>query len=135
VETWTQIVLTSIASVSASSGFWAYLMRKDSSKSATTRLLMGLGHDKLMERGEKFLDQGYVSRDEYEDYQKYLYEPYRALGGNGVAERIMKGVSELPIIGQSRHAMMFHVRHQDQEFQNNVRVVSHPGREATSERP
>jgi hypothetical protein len=133
VETWVQIVLTSFAAVTASSGFWAYVMRKDATKSATTRLMMGLAYDKLMEKGETYIDRGWIGRDEFEDYRKYFFEPYKALGGNGVAERIMSGVSELPIVGQSRHAMMFHVRHDNREFTNNVRVVSRAEREAAPE--
>jgi hypothetical protein len=123
VENGLQIVLTSAITVLASSGFWAYIMRKDNNKSATTRLLMGLAYEKLMDKGEKYIDRGWISRDEYEDYQKYFFEPYKALGGNGVAERIMNGVSDLPIVGHDRHAMMFHVRHQNEEYANNVRVV------------
>lgn len=124
MENGLQIVLTSVVTVLASSGFWAYVMRRDNTKSATTRLMMGLAYEKLMDKGEKYLDRGWISRDEYEDYQKYFYEPYKALGGNGVAERIMNGVSDLPIVGHDRHAMMFHVRHQDEEYSNNVRVVN-----------
>lgn len=134
METWVQVTLTSLAAVTASSGFWAYVMRRDITKSATARLLMGLAYDKLMEKGETYIDRGWISRDEFEDYRKYFFEPYKALGGNGVAERIMNGVSELQIVGQSRHAMMFHVRHQDEEFTNNVRIVSGPNRETTPER-
>jgi hypothetical protein len=135
VETWVQITLTSFTAVGASSGFWAYVMRRSSSKSAMTRLMMGLAYEKLMEKGEKYLDRGWVARDEYEDYRKYFFEPYKELGGNGVAERIMNGVSELPIVGQSRHEQMFHVRHNNQEFVNNVRVVGSSQREASPERP
>jgi len=48
-----QVVLVAVASVVASSGFWAFVMRKTDSKSATTRLLMGLAYDRLMVKGEQ----------------------------------------------------------------------------------
>lgn len=127
-----QVILVAVASVVASSGFWAFVMRKTDNKSATTRLLMGLAYDRLMVKGEQYIDRGWVSRDEFEDYRKYFYEPYKALGGNGVAERIMNGVSELQIVGPDRHAMMFHVRN-DEEYRNDVRFVT-PRQETPSGR-
>lgn len=135
METWLQTTLTSLVAVIASSGFWAYLMRRDSAKSATTRLLMGLAYEKLMDKGGSYIDRGWLTREEYEDYQKYFYEPYKALGGNGVAERIMNGVSELPIVGQSRYAMMFRTQpnRQSEEFINHVRVVSREESPTSSE--
>jgi len=86
--------------------------------------MMGLAYDKVMDKGGTYLDRGYVTRDEYEDLRKYFYEPYKALGGNGVAERIMNGVSELPIVGQSRYALMHRTQNRSEEFVNNVRVVT-----------
>lgn len=132
METWLQMVLTSSGAVLASSGFWAYVMRRDNTKSATTRLLMGLAHRELMNQGGSFMDRGWITRDEYEDYRKYLYDPYKDLGGNGVAERIMNGVSELPIVGQSRYNLMFRTQ-QSEEFVNNVRVVPPASRQAPTE--
>ena len=33
----------------------------------------------------------------YENLSKYLYSPYKKLGGNGSAERVMRQVDQLPI--------------------------------------
>ena len=35
--------------------------------------------------------------DEYDNLKNYLYEPYKKLGGNGTAERVMDEVDKLPI--------------------------------------
>lgn len=43
------------------------------------------------------MTRGYITIDEYEDLQKYLYSPYLTFGGNGMAEKVMKEVQELPI--------------------------------------
>lgn len=135
METWVQIGLTSIVAISASSGFWAYVIHKDTAKSAIAKALMGLLYDKLMEKGSSYIDRGWVTRDEFEDYRKMYFEPYKALGGNGVAERIMQGVSELPIVGQSRYALMFRTNNQSEEFVNNVRVVAPAEYEARQANP
>lgn len=34
----------------------------------------------------------------YENLYDYIYLPYKALGGNGTAEKVMKDVDNLPII-------------------------------------
>ena len=57
---------------------------------------MGLAYDKIVSVGIAFIERGWVSKDEYEEYQKYLVEPYKAMGGNGVAERIATEVGRLP---------------------------------------
>lgn len=98
-----QAIIVSVASVVASSGFWAYLQRKDKAKTETTRLLMGLAYDKLTHLGLSYIERGWISKDEYEEYRKYLYEPYRDLGGNGVGERIMQEVSGLPLRSHTKY--------------------------------
>ena len=35
--------------------------------------------------------------DEYDNLKNYLYEPYKKLGGNGTAERVMDEIDKLPI--------------------------------------
>lgn len=95
------IVATSLTSVIASSGFWAYMMKKNLGKGANTRLLMGLAYDKIISVGMGYLERGWISMDEYQDFRRYLYEPYSELGGNGTAKRIMDEVSKLPIKRQS----------------------------------
>lgn len=126
-----QLALTSIASVIASSGFWAYILRKDDRRNATTRLLMGLAYDQLTTRGVGYIEQGWVTREEYGDFKKYYYDPYKALGGNGVADRIMEEVSGLPLMSHSRYAEIF--RNREEGWVNNVRVISRDSQEAPTE--
>lgn len=78
-------------------GFWGYLRDKDKSNDASTRLLMGLAHDKIMHLGMKYVERGWVTNDEYDDFRKYLYDPYTELGGNGISEHIMYTIERLPI--------------------------------------
>lgn len=91
------IVVSVISATLTSSGVWAYIMARKEGKSATSRLLMGLAYDKIIWLGMAYLDKGSITKDEYEDFSKYLYEPYIELGGNGIAKRIMEEVSKLPL--------------------------------------
>lgn len=100
MESWTQVLITIIASLGASSGLWAYLQRKDTLKSATTQLLLGLAHDRIIFLGMQYIERGYVTKDEYEDYMRYLCEPYSKFGGNGLAEKVIEDVNRLPIYGR-----------------------------------
>ena len=93
----TQLVITILCSVLASSGFWAYIMKRCDSKKAETDMLIGLGHDRITYLGLQYIERQYITQDEYENLNDYLYKPYKDLGGNGSAERIMKEVDKLEI--------------------------------------
>lgn len=94
---WLQIIVTSIPALIASSGFWAYIHSREKRKDATSRLLMGLAYDKIMTLGMSYIERGWISEEEFEDFNNYLYRPYKDAGGNGVADRIMAGISSLPL--------------------------------------
>lgn len=88
-----QIVLA----VFASSGLWAFLQSLTNRRSAKTKMLLGLGHDRIIYLSMRYIDRGYVTADEYEDLIKYLYGPYTKMGGNGTAQRLVEEVGRLPI--------------------------------------
>jgi hypothetical protein len=96
---WVERVLTVFAAVLASSGFWAWLQKRSERKDVRTRMLVGLGHDRIMWLGMKYIERGYITHDEYENLYEYLYKPYEEIGGNGSAKRIMGEVDKLPIKG------------------------------------
>lgn len=125
MEAWLQIVLTSFVTLVASSGFWAYLQyrlqRKDSVKNATARLMMAVAYNSITTLGIAYIDRGYVTKDEFEELRLF-YEPYKELGGNGLAERVMSGVGQLPFRPQNRHAEIF--ENQNEGWVNNVRIVT-----------
>ena len=92
-----QIILTIVGAVLGSSGVWAYMMKRMDKKDASTRMLLGLGHRDIVQDAMKYIERGWLSKDEYEDLDKYLYKPYLSMGGNGTAERLMNEVKKLPI--------------------------------------
>ena len=97
MPTWAQTALTVALSVIASSGFWAYLTKRLERKDVRTRMLVGLGHDRIMYLGSHYIERGWITTDEYENLHEYLYKPYEDMGGNGSAKRIMDEVNKLPI--------------------------------------
>lgn len=103
MEQWIQMVITIICSVLASSGFWAWMMKRADKKDVKTEMLMGLGHDRIVYLGGIYIQRGSITVDEYENLYEYLYKPYEKMGGNGSAQRIMNEVKSLPITRQQEH--------------------------------
>jgi hypothetical protein len=99
-----EIILLAVAcAIIASGGFWAYLGKRSERGNATTKLLMGLAHDTILQRGSLYLRRGYITNEEYNDLDMYLMKPYMNLGGNGMAERIMNEIKKLPVIEPENH--------------------------------
>lgn len=97
-----------IVAIFASQGLWALVLylvqRKDKKKDKEdeelknqSAMLLGLGHDRIIYLGSEYIKKGFVTEAEFENLNKYLYEPYRNLGGNGTAEKIMEDIKNLPL--------------------------------------
>ncbi len=104
MQQWLQTMITALVAVLGSTGFWAYLQRRDGRKTHKDQLLLGLAYDKIISMGMMYIERGWITNDEYDDYRRYLYEPYKALGGNGVTERVMAEVSNLPLKQRAKYA-------------------------------
>lgn len=94
-------IISLVVAVIASSGLWTFLTRVyDSRKkklSNSEKISLGVAHDRIMYLGGLYIKRGYISPDEYENLHDFLYIPYRDMGGNGAAERIMREIDKLPI--------------------------------------
>lgn len=97
MEEWFKIILTIFGSVLASSGLWTFLAKRAERKDIKTEMLIGLGHDRIVYLGINYIERGYITQDEYENLNDYLYDPYLKMGGNGSAKRIMDEVNKLPL--------------------------------------
>ena len=100
IEFWTQMIVTIVCSVLASSGLWAIISKRIDRKDAKTELLTGIAHDRIIFLGMSYINRGYITQDEYENLYTYLYEPYKKVTGGtnvGTAEKVMKEVDRLPI--------------------------------------
>lgn len=94
---WLQTAGTIIITLIGSAGFWGFLDARRTKKSASTRLLVGIAHDRIVYLGMKYVGRGYITKDEYENLNDYLFEPYTKCGGNGSAKRVMEEVRKLPL--------------------------------------
>ena len=79
-------------------GEYAELSRKISEIADAVK---GQGHDRVIYLGSRYIQRGGITKDEYENLHDYIYLPYKALGGNGTAEKVMEDVKNLPIITQN----------------------------------
>lgn len=104
------------------------MQHRSESKDATTKLMMGIAYEHITTYGIGYINRGWITKDEYEELTKYFYIPYKELGGNGVAERVMNEVSRLPFSQHDKYAGIFTNREQER-YVNNVRVVAGPSRE------
>lgn len=118
------MAFVAMASLLASSGFWAFLQHKTGDKNVTTRLLMGLAYYKITTLGLAYIERGWITKDELEEYQQYFFDPYKALGGNGVAERIWMEVTRLPFrpYGRYEEEVFRYNREHDERYIRNVPV-------------
>lgn len=91
-------LITILVTLLASSGFWAFVTMILEKKSARSKMLLGLGHDRIIYLGMKYIEKGEITESEYENLRKYLYEPYKKMGGNGTAERLMDEVNKLKMV-------------------------------------
>lgn len=109
---WTQCVVTIACAIVASSGFWGVIMKRMDqreeekkareevaiqNREAQRKLLIGLAHDRIITLGMTYIERGYITKDEYENFFTYLYEPYEENGGNGSGNKVANELSKLPI--------------------------------------
>ena len=94
---WAQVLTSVLIARVSSTGLWSYLASYRNKHDAKTRLLIGLAHDRIIYLGTKYITRGYITPDEYENLNDYLYHPYEENGGNGSAKRVMEQVRALPI--------------------------------------
>ena len=96
-----EVLKTIVLAVFASSGFWAFLLafieKVIDRRSAKNQMILGLGHDRIISLCEKYIAQGWVSSEDYENLHDYLYIPYKKMKGNGTAEKLIHDVEKLPI--------------------------------------
>lgn len=108
-----------VGSLIASGGFWAWLSRRDARRNATTQLLLGLAHDRIIHLGMGYIERGSITKDEYEDFEKYLFGPYSVFGGNGLAEKVMAHVKLLPMSGKDSTRIRVVKEHDPNEPHND----------------
>ena len=69
-----------------------FVQRHDNKNDA----LMGLLHERIIDKADMYQKRGYISLCELNDFEKYLFNPYKKLGGNGSAETAYNILKTLP---------------------------------------
>ena len=89
----THMILTAVLTAITSSGVMSlviYLLQRrdkrkekeEAAKSAQSRMILGLGHDKIVYLTDKYVKRGAISLKEKRNLD-FLCEPYFEMGGNG----------------------------------------------------
>lgn len=90
-----------LIAIFACNGFWAVLQtwitNRSKSRSAEQKLLLGLAYKVILEMCHTHIEKGEIDADDYKELNHYLFEPYKDLGGNGTAAKLVKEVEGLPI--------------------------------------
>lgn len=76
MDIWVQIAVPVVVAVLTSSGLWAVVARRVDKGDAERKMLVGLAHDRIVHLGMVYIDRGYITQDEYENLNDYLYAPY-----------------------------------------------------------
>ena len=89
-------VIKIILAVLASAGFWQVIQTRRTKRTATERLLLGLAFCEITRSCEAYIERGYITTAEYNELDRYLYQPYAEAGGDGTAAKLMAEVKQLP---------------------------------------
>lgn len=107
----TQVVIfTAVITALTSSGFMSLIVyliqrrdrkkeKEESKNTAQSRMLLGLGHDRIIYLTDQYVRRGGITLKEKRNL-KYLFEPYADAGGNGDAEIGYKACGELSVISE-----------------------------------
>ena len=106
----TQMIITAIISALSSSGVMSlilyFIQRRDkkkekaeANKSAQSRMLLGLGHDKIVYLADKFVRRGAITLKEKRNLE-FLAMPYFEAGGNGDGKIGYDACQRLPVVSE-----------------------------------
>lgn len=108
---WIELIVTVACSVLASSGLWTFVQNRREKKNAGRQLMIAIAHDRIIHLGMKYVERGWITNDEFENLNDYLYDSYLKMNGNGSAKRVMDEVRQLPI----RSAPIQEVKNDEQQ--------------------
>lgn len=105
-------IFTAVLAALTSSGFISlvlyYIQRRDrlkdaahANETAQSRMLLGLGHDKIMHLTDKYVKRGAITLKEKRNLQ-FLWEPYADMNGNGDCKIGYKACQDLLVVSEER---------------------------------
>lgn len=97
------LIVTIVLSCLGSAGLWTIIntllnrrFKKTDDNDLIKKALKGLLYTDCLGWGDKYIEQGWISIDDYNDFRRYHYEPYKALGGNSAVDRVEATLKNLP---------------------------------------
>lgn len=85
MEPWVQQIAVPLAvAVLTSSGLWALVSKRADKNDVERKMLVGLAHDRIIHLGMVYVTRGYITQDEYENLNDYLYQPYERWAATAV---------------------------------------------------
>ena len=107
-----QTIITAVITALTSSGFVSlilyFLQRRDRQKekeesmeSAQAKMLLGLGHDRILYITDRLVKRGAITLKEKRNLE-YLWKPYSSLHGNGDCEIGYKACQQLPVVSEEK---------------------------------
>ena len=112
MESGLQTIITAVITALTSSGFVSlilyFLQRRDRKKekeesmeSAQAKMLLGLGHDRILSITDRLVKRGAITLKEKRNLE-YLWKPYSSLHGNGDCEIGYKACQQLPVVSEEK---------------------------------
>lgn len=86
-----------VTAVLGGSGIWAWAKTKADRNNNSAKLLLSVSRNQIISLGRTYIERGYITMDEYEEYEAE-YKIYSDLGGNGLARRVFEQVDKLPMM-------------------------------------
>ena len=88
--------LTGAGMIFGSVGFWTFVQHQLDKHSSSRAAMLGILYLGVKMSCKTMIAKGWATTEEIEDLEKYMYEPYKAMGGNGTAELLVNKVKALP---------------------------------------
>ena len=107
-----QTIITAVITALTSSGFVSlilyFIQRRDRQKekeesieSAQAKMLLGLGHDRILSITDRLVKRGAITLKEKRNLE-YLWKPYNSLHGNGDCKIGYEACQQLPVVSEEK---------------------------------
>ena len=107
-----QTIITAVITALTSSGFVSLILyflqsrdrrkeKEESNESAQAKMLLGLGHDRILSITDRLVKRGAITLKEKRNLE-YLWKPYSSLHGNGDCKIGYEACQQLPVVSEEK---------------------------------
>ena len=75
--------------------------KEESMESAQSKMLLGLGHDRILSITDRLVKRGAITLKEKRNLE-YLWKPYSSLHGNGDCKIGYEACQQLPVVSEEK---------------------------------